>query len=157
MAELNYTPDPNEPEQSFDPVPVDDYIAVIESSEYKDNKQGTGRILVLEYQIIEGHYKGRKIFENLNLENANEQTAIIARKSLNSICIATGITHLKDSSQLHNIPMKITVGIKKDEQYGDKNTIKKHLSLNNSSTSPAQPAQTGEAQKKDAPPWATKK
>ena len=126
MAELNYQINPDEVESSFDPVPAGEYIAIIESSDYVDNKQNTGKILKLTYQIIDGQMKGRKIFNNLNLENKSQQAAEIARKSLNSIGLATGVAVIKDSSQLHNIPMKIDVGVKEDEVYGLQNRIKKH-------------------------------
>ena len=129
MAELNYqvNTDPKEQEQSFDPLPAGEYVVVVTDSDYLDNKKGTGRMLRLVYQVIEGPFKERKLFENLNLEHENQQAATIARKALNSIGMAVGVIDLKDSAQLHNIPLRLDVGIKPSEEYGPQNRIKKHL------------------------------
>jgi len=130
MAELNYKVG-DEQEMSFDPIPSGDYYAVIENSEYVTNKKETGMILNLTWQVIDGKFKGRKVFESLNLEHKNQQAQQIARGAMNAICTATGISNLKDSSQLHNIPMMITVGIQTDKtgMYPDKNNIKKHKAI----------------------------
>lgn len=144
MAQLggNYIPDPNETEESFEIVPVGEYIAVISASDYVPNKKGTGMILKLTYDIIDGEFKGRKIFENLNLENENAQAAQIAKKSLNSICLACGVQTVQDSAQLHGIPMLLDVGVKAAQgDYEAQNRIKKHLPANGQA--PQTPTQTG--------------
>lgn len=127
MAQLDYTVNTDEQEQSFDAVPAGEYLAVIEESDYVPTKDGTGKILKLTYQIIDGKMKGRKLFENLNLENKNEQASQIARRSLNSIGMAVGVDIIKNSDQLHNKPMKIDVTVKDSAEYGKQNIIKKHL------------------------------
>jgi hypothetical protein len=136
MAKLDYQPDYTDTkEQSFEPIPAGDYIAVIENSDYLQNKQGSGNILKLTYQIIDGPMKGKKLFENLNLENANQQAEQISRRVLNALCLACNLQDsvLKDSAQLHNIPIKISVGVRPDGRPGMEgqiqNTIKKHLLL----------------------------
>ena len=155
MAQLggNYVPNPDETEESFDIVPAGEYIAVISASDYKANKKGTGMILNLTYEIIDGEFKGRKIFENLNLENENAQAAQIAKKSLNSICLAIGVTAVQDSAQLHGIPMKIDVKVKAPQgDYDAKNEIKKHSSANGQ-TAPAQTQAKAAPATGKAQPW----
>ena len=137
MAELGYTVDQNDLQQTFDPVPAGEYVAVIEDSDYIENKAGTGRMLKLTIQIIDGPMAGRKIFENLNLENVNKQAEQIARQTLNSIGVATGVLQIKDSAQLHNIPMLIDVRIKESEAYGKQNSVKKYLPANGKTQRPA--------------------
>ena len=129
MAQLNYNVNPDEQEDSFDVIPAGDYPAIIESSDYTPNKSGTGMILKLTYQIIDGPLKGRKLFENLNREHQNQQAVEISRKALNSIGVATGVKEIKDSSQLHNIPMIIDVRIKESAEYGKQNQIRKHTAI----------------------------
>ena len=141
MAQLNYKADLNDTEQSFDVVPADRYKAVIEASDYVPTKAGTGKILKLTYQIIDGNFKGRKIFNNLNLENPNQQAVTISRQTLNGICKACNVTDLQDSSQLHDISMMIDVTVKEDTQYGMQNNIKKHVAI-----------ETKEVSTPDAPP-----
>jgi hypothetical protein len=171
MAELNYQPDFDDAkEQSFEPVPAGEYIAVIENSDYLPNSQDTGSMLKLTYQIIDGPMKGKKLFENLNLENKNQQAEQIARRALNAICLACNIQgELKDSAQAHNIPIKIVVGVRPDNRPGMKgqiqNNIKKHLPLKEDQTAettspaptttpaPAKKAATAPAATKKDPPW----
>ena len=80
----------------------------------------------LTWTVIEGDYKDRKVFSNLNLDNENAQTVEIAQRELSAICRATGILHPKDSSELHDKPVVISVGIRKGSNgYEDSNIIKK--------------------------------
>ena len=159
MAQLGYTADPNQPEESFEIVPAGEYTTIIEASDYTPNKQGTGMILKLTYQIIDGEFKGRKIFENLNLQNENAQAAQIAQRALNSICLAVGVQHVQDSAQLHGIPLIIDVSVKEDPTYGKQNRIKKHIPVNGQTSAPstsgfAQPQQQAVPQgAKKAQPW----
>lgn len=172
MAELNYESNHQDGEQSFDVLPAGEYSAIIEASDYVDNKQGTGRILKLTYQIIDGpgECKGRKIFENLNLENASDQAAQIAKRSLNSICAACGIAFLKDSEELHNIPMIIDVRVKDSAEYGKQNRIAKHSPMDGvggtaqaaetpapAPAKSATPKSTAAGGKAGARPWEKKK
>ena len=141
MAEINYTVDANNAEEGFEVIPAGDYTVVIESSDYTSNKQGTGKVLSLTYQIIDGRYKGSKLFNYLNLEHQKENVVAIARKTMNAIGVAVGIREVvRDSAMLHNIPMKVEVVVKDDPSYGKKNEIKKHSPLNDQETVQQSPA-----------------
>jgi hypothetical protein len=131
MAEVNFTADFEDTEQSFDVIPAGEYIAIIEESDYKLNKKGSGMILNLKYSVIDGPMKGRKLFENLNLKHENAQAQHISQQAFNSVCKALGFTHVQDSSQLHDKPLKIEVGVSKNKETDElQNKIKKHVSLN---------------------------
>lgn len=141
MADLNmgelYT---EEPELSFEPVPSDDYIAVISDSEKKVTAEGAKERLNLTWDIVDGNFKGRKVWEGLNIKNPNTKTEIIARRSLSEITRIAQInpTDLVDSAQLHSIPMKIrVVAIDKNDGYGMKNEVKRHFALDDNSSVPA--------------------
>lgn len=158
MAELNYKVNPDEQEKDFSPVPVGLYPVVIEGSDYTENKDKTGMILKLTYQIIDGKFKGQKLFENLNLHNKSQQAEEISRRSLNSIGIAVGVTDLRDSSLLHDIPLNVDVGIKESPEYGVQNKIKKHLPFtsqpqNGNSTSATMPVEEVSNETVAKPPW----
>ena len=127
MAELNFNAADVEPSTGFDLLPAGDYVAVINSSEMKTNKAGTGRFLQLEFDVIEGEFNGRKLWTNLNLENPNQDAVKIARADLSAICRAVNVMVLRDSVELHNIPLVITVAQKKDKNTGDmRNVINKY-------------------------------
>jgi hypothetical protein len=105
MAAINYVPGSAEPAQ-FDDIPAGEYLVMIVSSDQKDTSDRTGQFIALEHQIMEGQYKGRKLFNNLNLWNRSETAVKIAQGTLESICRAQSrIEAVGDTSELHNIPM----------------------------------------------------
>jgi len=127
MAQLGYVVDPTLKEQSFEPIPAGEYPAIITESDLKPTKDGTGTILALKYEIVDGEYKGRGIYENLNIKNKNTQAQQIAINALNEIGKVLGMKEIKDSVLLHGRPLVIKVKVKDDPTYGPKNEIKAHL------------------------------
>ena len=127
MTELNFNANDVEPATGrFELLPVDDFLAVISESAMADNKKTQGKHLSLTWTVIEGDYKDRKVFSNLNLVNENAQTVEIAQRELSAICRAIGVLHPKDSSELHDKPVVISVGIRKGSNgYEDSNIIRK--------------------------------
>lgn len=128
MTELNFDANTVEPATGrFELLPVDDYLAVISESAMKPNSKSKGSHLSLTWTIVEGDYADRKVFSNLNLVNESEETVKIAQKDLSAICRATGVLHPKDSAELHDKPVVISVGIRKGSNgYEDSNIIKKY-------------------------------
>lgn len=125
MTELNFDANTVEPTGKFTPIPVNDYLAVITDSEMKDTKKGDGKYLLLTYEVVEGEFAGRKIFETLNLINSNQTAVEIAQRALSAVCRATGVLHPKDSSELHGKPLVISVGIRAGSNgFEDKNVIR---------------------------------
>ena len=126
MASLNgFNANNVKPEVGFEPIPAGDYVALIINSEMKANNAGTGEYLELQFEIVEGQFKGRKLFVRLNLNNPNDQAVGIARAELSAICRATGVMTPNDSVDLHNIPILIKVGMQKRKDTGDlENKIK---------------------------------
>jgi hypothetical protein len=114
----------------FSVIPADKYIAQIIKSEVKETKAGDGHYLALQFQVIEGEYNGRIVFERLNIQNKNPQTVEIAQKTLATIGEICGLKTIDDSEQLHNVPMEIRVIVKPAEaQYSEQNEIKGYKSV----------------------------
>ncbi|OQA81092.1 MAG: hypothetical protein BWY31_03834 [Lentisphaerae bacterium ADurb.Bin242] len=155
MATLNFNANEVEPSTGFDPIPAGKYQAVITDSEMKPTKSGNGQYLQLEFEVIEGEYKNRKLWARLNLENANPDAVRIARADLSAICRAINVPEPRDSIELHNLPLTITVRCKKNQEDEMTNEIKGYaprVSLAGAvAAKPAAPApQAPNAQ----PPWA---
>ena len=148
MANLNgfdaSTVDPN---FVFEPIPPGKYVAVITASEMKANKKGTGQYLELTFQIIEGEHKGRNLWTRLNLDNPDPLAVKIARAELSAICRAVGVLAPKDSVELHNLPMVVTVGVKKRDDNGEPTNVIRGYEKK-AITSP-KPTTFGDAK----PPW----
>lgn len=126
MAIFAQTFDANAVEPSnFDVFPAGKYLAQIVSSEMRPTKDGRGQYLFLELDILEGQFAGRKLFDRLNLVNDNPDTVDIATRTLSSICRATGQMQVKDSEQLHLIPLIADVRVRPPKgQYGESNSIR---------------------------------
>ena len=135
-----------EPMDDFEPVPAGKYVAAITASEMKPTKAGDGSYLELTFQILEGDYKGRLLWSRLNLDNPNELAVRIARAQLAAICKAVGVMTPNDSTELHDLPMQVTVKLKKRDDTGDMtNEIKGYAKKPSPGRAPQ--AHT------DAPPW----
>jgi len=150
MATLNFNANEVPPAEALEAVPAGKYIAVITESEVKPTKSGTGHFLELAFEIIEGELKGRKVWARLNLDNPNAQAVQIARGELSAICHAVGVMQPKDSAELHNLPMEISVRCKKREDMDELSNEIKGYAKKESSAAPATPAPQA---KKDTPPW----
>jgi hypothetical protein len=107
MAAINFNAAEVAPQTAFDPLPPGNYVAVITESEEKATKAGTGSYLQLTFEVVEGQYQGRKVWARLNLNNPNDQAVAIARAELSAICHAVNVIDLKDTTQLHDLPMAI--------------------------------------------------
>jgi hypothetical protein len=83
-----------------------------------------GQYLYVEIDVLDGPYKGRKLFDRLNLINANPQTVEIAQRTLSAICHATGRMQVQDSEELHLIPFVADVQVQPPKNgYGESNKI----------------------------------
>jgi hypothetical protein len=116
----------------------------------KPNKAGTGSLLQLTFQIIEGDYENRLLWTRLNLDHPNATAVQIARADLSAICRAVGVLAPKDSVELHNLPLMINVRCKKRQDTGDVvNEIKGYSPRENKAVRAAPAASAAPA----TPPW----
>ena len=114
MANLNgFNANEVDPSAGFEPIPAGKYLASITESEMKPVKSGSGSYLQLTFTILEGEYKGRVLWARLNLVNANQTAVKIAQSELSAVCRAVGVMTPRDSVELHNIPLLVTVKVKK--------------------------------------------
>ena len=127
MASFGQTFDASsvEPSSNYDVLPPGKYLGQIVASEMRATKDGTGQYLYLEVDILEGQYAGRKLFDRLNLVNANPDTVEIAKRTLSSICRAVGKLQVSNSEQLHLVPMTLDVRVRPPKgMYGESNSIR---------------------------------
>lgn len=134
------------------PIPAGWYPAIMNGSELKATSDGSGQRLNLQFQILDGEFKGRMIFTGLNVQNANPVTQEYAYKDLSAICHAVNVLRMTDTQELHNKPLYIKLKIKpKDGDYEERNEVTGYRSVNdatlaNQSSQPAQAAPS-------AQPW----
>ena len=157
MATINFNANEIEPSSYFDAIPAGKYLAVITRSDKIETKDKKGQFLLLEFEIVEGDYKNRKLWSRLNINNKNPETVRIANADLAAICRAVNVMQPRDSSELHNLPLTIIVKCRKNQDDEIVNEIKGYApkaSLSGAVT--AAPATTApvNASGNSQPPWA---
>lgn len=123
MSNFNFNPSEHGDMGGGNLLPKGEYEAVISKAEMTPTKAGDGEYIDMEFTVIGGEFENRKLWEKLNVINPNPKAVEIANKALATICRKLNIEQLTNLTQLLNKPIKLIVGIKLDNQYGDKNKI----------------------------------
>lgn len=132
MGNLNFDSSAVEPNVDIsEPIPPGDYIVGIVESSVGATSRGDGVICKMTAEVMEGDYKGRKVFLNFNLRNPNKKAEEIGQGQLSALCRACGMLGLvADSSELHGIPFKARVKVQPGSgEYGPKNTITNYQNM----------------------------
>lgn len=125
---------------SYDPLPKGKYTVCIVSSETNPTKKGDGEFLSLKLEVLDGDFKGRKLFETLLLDHPSEKAVEIAKKKLAQICRAVNVLTPDESDELHDKPFVADVGVRKNNYSGkDENVIWTYLSCSDSTTKKTTP------------------
>jgi len=147
MAQFDFDASTVAPQASTGPVPAGTYLAQVIESDIKDLASGNGKGLKLTFEIIDGQYKGRRIWENLNIQHTNEDSQRIAQSQLSALCHAVGVIKLRDTAALHMKPVNIKVTVREAEgKYQASNNVKGY-----ESAGPVAPMQSTEAPSAPAP------
>ena len=99
-------------------IPAGDYLVAAVSSGVKQNKAKTGTYLEVALQVLEGEHKGFKLSARFNLKNASSKAVEIGLDQLKLFCVACGVPSPNDSSDLHNIPVVVSVKVKNGTEPG---------------------------------------
>jgi len=117
---------------SFELIPAGTYQAQIIDAKKQEvsSRNDYGDCLALTWQITEGQYKGRLVFQRLNLwgQNMNNNAKVIeiANSQFAQIRKATGKETPRDTDELLYIPCTIRLAITQDKnkEYDPRNEIK---------------------------------
>jgi hypothetical protein len=170
MAQFNFDASQIAPQASTGPLPAGVYLAHIVESDVQPLKSGNGEGLKLTFEIIDGQFKGRKVWENLNIRHTSEDTQRIAQSQLSALCHAVNVIKLMDTAALHFKPVRINVTVREAVgQYKASNNIKGYEAAGAGISAPATaptptpvaetpawPTAEQEAAKSKAPAWARK-
>ena len=99
------------------------------AAEIKDTANGNGKILkVTDTVIAPEAFKGRLLFSNINIENANAQAQEIGQRDLAMRCRALELTGIDDTDELLLCAFTAKIGLgkpSKDGQYPARAEIKR--------------------------------
>lgn len=122
----------NAQEPSFEPVPAGEYILQVEEAEVRDTKDMTGQYISAKLTIIGGEYDNRKVFVMYNIKNKNQKAVEIGMGQLKALMKSAGMQNfvLNSVGELCGLTFGAKLGIKRSEEYDDKNVIKSYLPYN---------------------------
>ena len=125
MAHFSFDASTVAPQASTGPIPAGVYLAHCIESDVGPLKSGNGTGLKMTFEILDGQYKNRKVWENLNIQHTSEETQRIAQSQLSALCHAVNVIKLEDTAALHFKPVKIKVTVREAQgQYQASNNIK---------------------------------
>lgn len=107
-------------QRDYSDLPDGVYRLEVTASEVKkgDNKAG----LNLTMDVIEPEdFKGRKLFNYINIEHPTVQAQEIGQKELASLCRAIGVSEIDDTEELHLLPFYAKIGMGKPSKDKDEN------------------------------------
>ncbi len=111
MSKLTFDAKKVAPQSAFETIPAGRYKLAITASEVKPSTKAGGTLLNLEITVVEGDFKGRKVFDRLNIKNASAKAQEIAQQQLSAICHAIGVYQFADSAELHNKVFEGKIGL----------------------------------------------
>ena len=113
MATINFNANnydfSQEDRPAYEPLPEGYYNVIAIESEIRETKAGTGNYLQFKFEVIDGQYKGRYIWDRFNLRNPNPKAVEIAQENLARFCQSAGLKSISDSFELHHRPVKVKV------------------------------------------------
>lgn len=112
--------------EDITPVPEGEYILQVTKTEFLPTKDGSGKYVKVQFDIIGPSYQGRKIFANFNIHNNSTIAENIGKQQLKALVLAGHVQEpLRDTDQLLGATVKASVTIRPASgQYGPQNEAK---------------------------------
>lgn len=131
-------------------------INVSEIRPTKKNKEGidNSKYLYLEFTITSNEgFKGRKVFEYLNIHNSSEACQKNARRKLQELAVSVGISDPKNPRDLVNRAVLLDIGIEKQDGSPPRNRAYKFMEIVKQELPSSEPAKEnkGDEFKDDIP------
>lgn len=124
MANLNFDASQIET-NNYEPLPDGWYAVTIVEADMTPTKDGATEYLKLCFEVSGADYTGRKVWDRLNINHANEMPRSIAQRNLASICKAINLLQVRDTDQLVGASLTIKVkAVPADDRFDARNEIR---------------------------------
>lgn len=143
--DFNFDATQFETQDSYQPIPVGQYLVMVDEANFKETQGGAGQMIALRLKIVAGEYAGRFLFENYNIRHSNPQTVQIAQKQLASLAFCIGVYQFNDPKMLIGKPFQVKVAIRKDDKYGEQNVVRGYFNKDGVPASDIQKGKSGQA------------
>ena len=152
MATINFNVSEVAPAEEFKPLPEGKYEAVISDSDVKATRAGNGSYIQLEFEVVSGEHRGRRLWGRYNIDNTNREAVEIGRAQFAAVCQAAGVPNPKDTVELHNRALVLSVRCKRRKDTDELENVISGYKLRETAMQTAAPAQPQPA----TAPWARK-
>jgi len=116
MAQLQFSTQGIDTTNNFEALPPGEYTVMVVYIEMNTSMSGSGRYLALTFDVqAPENFRGRKLWDNLNLENQSAKAVEIAQRQFAQLVQACGLDAITDTEQLHNVPVVAIVKIDKND------------------------------------------
>jgi hypothetical protein len=96
---LDWNPQTDAADTGFTPLPEGVYRIAVESAECKPTKAGDGEYLSLVFQVLDGQYKGRKLFDKWNYRNKSSAAVAIAKATCSAFHKSAGLDRMLKTNE----------------------------------------------------------
>lgn len=100
-----------QPAVPFEALPGGKYPAEITDGEIKPSGTGTNLRCELEFTVVDGPFKGRKVFDGFNYQHENAQTQEISQRQLSAISHSINVLRWQDVQELFRKPFLLQVKV----------------------------------------------
>lgn len=96
---------------SFEPIPEGWYEVMTRDSALKTTKAGNGQYISVGFEVLDGKFARRIVWNNYNIQNPKPATQEIGLKQFASFCKALGIARPQSTEELSGKVLSIRVRI----------------------------------------------
>lgn len=97
----------------YKPFPAGPQNLIVVGADVRPNKANTGTLVAAEFAVTDGDQKGRRVFENFNVQNQNPDAVEIGLRMIKQLIIACG------GSGSENLTAELIAGLAGREFTGD--------------------------------------
>jgi hypothetical protein len=113
----------------FQALSTGEYTCVVHDTDIRPTKRGDGEYLLIVWEVVEGLFKGQRVWDRFNVRNPNPQAVEIANKQLRECALALGVPNFEDTMELHGKRACLKVVKTVDDKYGEGNDVKFYKSV----------------------------
>lgn len=107
-------------------LPAGRYACIVEDAKVKTTKTG-GEMISAQFKVLDGTFKGRVVFSNYNIKNANALAVQIGLGELRAMMRAGGHPNpnrLESTTELVGLKLTVVTKVESDPQYGENTRVK---------------------------------
>ena len=114
---------------TFEPLPYGTYIVCVASADVFERDFGSTypvRGVNLKFEVVEGDYRGRYIFDQLRFEGCSDACRKRSENRITALAWAAGLSRLTNSAELVDKIVLVDVEIEQREGYEPRNQIRRY-------------------------------